>query len=427
MVRISEHAPSRARHRCADNQTRYASRKRVVEIAIAEVNTETSVLIFSMRQVARLVGYCSAYEFEDVISDVTGADRIEAKEQTGLDTSRRIYKYTRLLFGSKALGRIVTPAPHLRRLHRGYKLFFPVFNHPHELYALATLPEWRKHCEVAACFIAELWPHLLPDYLLELLEDFDHVFVGSVNVAEHVARVTGKPCTYIPSGVDVLNFAPHPMQPHRTIDVSSIGRRSSVTHCALLKMAQERGLFYFYDTVAASGVDLKQRTFQVHNPAEHRHLLGQLLRRTRYYIANRARANEPEYTVAGDEISARFYEGAAAGAVMIGDIPRCHQFDEQFDWPDAVIQAPFDAPDIGALIDSLDQDSARIERIRRNNIHFAALRHDWLYRVQDIFHNLKLPDTQRMDARAQRLRSIAATFAMPHNAVTAKLPVPRLA
>ena len=43
--------------------------------------------------------------------------------------------------------------------------------------------------------------------------------------------------------------------------------------------------------------------------------VSSLLRRSRYYIANRSRINEPEYTKGFDEISGRFYEGAAAGAV----------------------------------------------------------------------------------------------------------------
>jgi hypothetical protein len=360
---------------------------------------------------SRLVGYCSAYEFEDVLVDTTGADRVEAEGHHGLDASRRIYKYARMMLGSKLLGRSLTPVPQLPALARDYDLFFPVFNHPHELYALATLPHWRERSRVAACFIAELWPQELPDYLLELLADFDHVFVGSVHAAQHVAQVTGKPCTYIPCGVNVLNFAPYPVELPRVIDMCCVGRRSAITHRALLQLELERnGFFYYYDTVAASGAGLKQRTFQVQDAREHRHLLGQLLRRSRYYIANRARANEPELTKSGDEISARFYEGAAAGAVMIGEAPRCRQFEEQFDWQDALIEAPFDAPNIRELIETLDADPARIDRIRRANIHNAALRHDWLYRIRDIFSTLRLPPIPNAPAREHRLLSIANSW-----------------
>ena len=39
---------------------------------------------------------------------------------------------------------------------------------------------------------AELWLHQLPGYLLELLADFDHVFVGASHAVEEVARISGR-------------------------------------------------------------------------------------------------------------------------------------------------------------------------------------------------------------------------------------------
>ena len=139
----------------------------------------------------------------------------------------------------------------------------------------------------------------------------------------------------------------------------------------------------------------------------HRLLLASNLQRTRYYFANRARVNEPEYTRGRDEISGRFYEGAAAGTVMIGEAPRVDSFDQQFDWSDAVIHVPFDSPDIMRILSQLDADPARLARIRRNNITNAAMRHDWLYRVRTVFDTFQLPHTPAMFERQQRLQAIA--------------------
>ena len=108
-------------------------------------------------------------------------------------------------------------------------------------------------------------------------------------------------------------------------------------------MAEQRqDFYYYYDTVAASGADLKDRTFRVEDPHEHRGMLATTLKRSRYYIANRSYVNRPEFTAVRDEISARFYEGAAAGTVMIGEAPHTEEFKRQFDWPDAVIHMPFE-------------------------------------------------------------------------------------
>jgi glutamate-1-semialdehyde 2,1-aminomutase len=360
-----------------------------------------------MRRVADLVGYCMTYEFEDSISEVTGADRVDVTAESTLELSRRAYKLVRMASRSRTLARSLAPRPSIVRLDRDYELFFPTFNHTHELYALTTIPDWRARSRFAACYIDEVWPHLLPQYLLELLSRFDHVFLGTRHCVDDVARIVGRPCSYLPAAVDVLRFSPWPQPPHRSIDVCNIGRRSPVTHQAFLQMAHRREIYYYYDTLTAPGYD-KQRTFHVGDAREHRLLLAGLLQRSRYYIANRARANEPEHTGGREELSARFYEGAAAGTVMLGDAPNTAVFEEQFGWPDSVIHLPFDCDDVEARLAALDADPARLARISRQNAHQAALRHDWLYRLQRVFATFGLKPTGGMLEREQRLREIAA-------------------
>lgn len=181
-----------------------------------------------------------------------------------------------------------------------------------------------------------------------------------------------------------------------------------MTHAALLRLARERRIFYYYDTVRASGESGKQMTFRVNNASEHRLLLASLLQRSRYYLANRARVNEPEIIEGREEISSRFYEGVAAGAVLLGEAPQSDEFRRQFDWQDAVIRLPFDSPDTGEILEALDADPQRIERIRRENVHHAALRHDWVYRLHTVFDTLGLRPTEAMLAREERLRALAA-------------------
>jgi hypothetical protein len=396
-----------------------------------------SVLQLSMRRVHDLVAYCGSYEFEDVVAEVTGADRIELQDYEPIEAARRAYKLGRLTTGSRRLARLTTVvSPRLRapRLAREYDLFFPVFNDPFELFALAAVPGWRSRCRVAACFVCELWRHDLPEYLLELLSEFDHVFIGVQHPAADVARIVGKPCTYLPLAADVLRFAPSASSPPRTIDVCNIGRRSAVTHAALLQLARERRIFYYYDTVRASGSDRRQVTFRVNEVEEHRLLLASLLQRSRYYVANRARVNEPQ-SREREEISARFYEGIAAGAVLLGEAPRCAEFRRQFDWPDAVVPLPFDCRDAGAVVAGLESDPDRVARIRRENVRQAALRHDWLHRLEAVYEATGLASTDAMRARAGRLLAVAerrhtgpaALVASATIARRARLPVLRRA
>ncbi len=256
-----------------------------------------SVLQLSMRRIHDLVAFCLPYEFEDVVAEVTSADRVEPENYQTLEFARRLYKLGRLATRSRRLARGLVPRLGVPRLSRDYDLFFPVFNHAFELFSLLAVPDWRERCRVAACFISEIWTHEIPEYLLELLARFDHVFLGVRHPIEMVARIAGRPCTYLPLAVDVLRFAPYPNQPARAIDVCNIGRRSPVTHAALLRLARDRRIFYYYDTVRA---------------------------------------------------------------------------------------------------------------IRRDNVHQAALRHDWVHRLHTVFDTLGLRPTEAMLAREERLRSLAA-------------------
>ena len=366
-----------------------------------------NVLMFSQRRIARLVAYCLVYEFEDVVKDVTDAERIDVEDFQGVEFSRRAYKLFRKSTGSVQVARTLAPRPRDNRvLQRDYDLFFAAFSHVYELYSLATITNWRQRCAKTACFITEAWPNQLPDYLLEILGEFDHIFVGGRLAVEDIARLTGRPCSYLPLAADVVRFAPRSPDAPRPIDVCNIGRRSEITHKALLDLVEADGAFYYFDTVAASGSDLKDRTFRVDDPREHRYMLANILKRSRFYITNRGHINNPAITAEHDSISARFYEGAAAGTIMIGVPPRTPQFSEEFDWPDANIPMPFDSPDIGEFLAQITNDSDRMRSISARNICQAALKHDWLHRIQSVFDTLGVPATEKMQARAKLLNEI---------------------
>jgi hypothetical protein len=72
---------------------------------------QAKVLLLSERRIADLVAYCIAYEFEDTFAAVTGAQRIDATDLSGLEFSRRAYKLARLASGSPSLARRLAPYP----------------------------------------------------------------------------------------------------------------------------------------------------------------------------------------------------------------------------------------------------------------------------------------------------------------------------
>ena len=138
---------------------------------------------------------------------------------------------------------------------------------------------------------------------------------------------------------------------------------------------------------------------------EHRKQLAQILRRTRFFVANKAKVDWVVDTHGQEEVGFRFFEGAAAGTVMIGDPPRNKTFRELFDWPGAVLEFPFGSTHVAELIDSLSP--AEEARIRRDNVLSALRRHDWAHRWGVILDWLEMQEKPGLAARREALERLA--------------------
>jgi hypothetical protein len=107
------------------------------------------------------------------------------------------------------------------------------------------------------------------------------------------------------------------------------------------------------------------------------------------------------------EIGYRFFEGAGAGTIMIGERPVNKEFDQLFDWPDAVIDLPFGSDRIDQVICELDRQPERQEEIRRRNVRESLMRHDWAYRWQSVLQQAGLEPMSGFYERKEQLRKRA--------------------
>lgn len=365
------------------------------------------VLQLTHRGAATKVAHAILHEFEDVMGAVLPTTRVTVDNGPAIERSRRIYKLAHGSLRSRQLADRLAPAVGQQAPEGEYDLFIVSVANPWNLFQVRALRDWRSRCRYAVCYIFEAWvPSLPTDYLFELLEPFDHVFVGLHHAVDAIAERSGKPSSYLPLASDVLRFAPTSPDHSRGIDVCNIGRRSPVTHEALLRLVREHGLFYFYDTVLSQGSGI---SFNVSSSADHRLLYANVLKRSRYYIANRAKIDDP--SIAGiHEIPARYYEGIASGTVMLGEQPDCVPFREQFNWPNALVPMPHDCDDPLQVLRALESDPAAIDRARRNNVMHAAASHDWLRRVGRILEIAGIEPSAAMRRREERLQLVAQHF-----------------
>lgn len=355
------------------------------------------VLLLSQRRLNDQVANSCLYDFEDLVCALDQVDLVAPTRSAILPG--QLYKLARKCGLSRNLARAGALRHYEVAPTHDYELLLAVLDSYRQVASIQAIKGLRQRCHKAICFIAEIWPKDYRDHnaILELLDIFDHVFISVDLGADALARISGRPCSYLPPGVDALRFCPYPPLP-RSIDVCYIGRRSEITHGALLDFADSDGLFYYYDSA---------RGLRVADHAGHRRLVANLIKRSRYFIANYAKFDRPEQTGGEQQVGYRHFEGAAGGAVMLGQRPANAAFGRLFDWPDAVIDAPADAPAIADLIVELDADPDRLARIRTANVVNALRRHDWLYRYQQLLAAVGLEPTTQMGHRCNRLLSLA--------------------
>ncbi len=342
------------------------------------------------------------YEAEDVFMEADHVDLFPLEPGVGF---RFREKCQRRLLWKDVTRTLASVNPGLRpvRLRKEYDLFFCRFQTLRDVIYVNAMQGWKDRCRTSVCWLDELYSAevVLSRNYLHILKRFDHVFVGFKGSVDAISQVIGRRCHFLPYGVDAIRFSPYPNPPARVIDVYSLGRRLDSLHRTLLKFTAERNMFYVYETLQAGAENL------VSNHRQHRELLANQIKRSRYFLVAPGKVNLPQETRGQIEVPARFYEGAAAGTVMIGQAPDCEPFRQLFDWKDAVIAVDPNSSDVADVLTELAGQPERLCEASRRNTAEALLRHDWSYRWKQILAIAGLEPMPQLELREKRLKELA--------------------
>ena len=356
---------------------------------------ESRTLIFSQRKMSRILPFrCAHFEFEDIIAEIDSADFLSPR----FDPSTRHHSLVRQLAYHTPLK--LNPGVEQIPVERNYDLFFAICGDPTDLLRINSVADWRSKCRTAICLIDELWVKEMAAYrnFLQILEKFDLVILYYSQTVAPLRETIKTKCIFMPPGVDAIRFCPYPNPPERVVDIYSIGRRSASTHQAFLKMAAKEGYFYLHDSTSAD---------RVLDPFEHRELFANIAKRSRYFIVNPGLIDRPDVRGNQIEIGNRYFEAAASGGIMLGERPRNSEFEKYFDWPDAVIDLPYDSPDAEKTVKELDEQPERQFKLRQTNVQQSLLRHDWAYRWEEILGAVAVAPLPHLASRKCRLHRLA--------------------
>ncbi|MGJ5203837.1 glycosyltransferase family protein [Bradyrhizobium sp. HKCCYLR20261] len=315
-----------------------------------------------------------------------------------LDPSNRRASFaTRLGYHAPVL---LNPGIARIKAQQPYDVLFAICGFPQDLIMFDAIEDLRGASRMSVCLLDELWVKEIAKHrhFLKVLAKFDLVMPFQIGTVGPLSEEIGQACVHLPLAIDVMRFCPYPDPPKRVIDVYSMGRRSGVTHQALLAMARRTGQLYLHDTIGGSqAIDLD----------EHRTQVANLAKRSRYFLVNPGKFDEPQETGRQIEFGYRYFEGAAAGAIMLGERPDNELFPRLFDWPEPMIEVPHTSPHIDRVIEELDRDLHRQDLIRRTGMVQTLMRHDWVYRWETILQRLGLAPMPGLAARKARLAALA--------------------
>jgi hypothetical protein len=333
------------------------------------------------------------FTFEDLIAELDGAEVI-APEGIDYGFGARLYRRFPAL-AAPLLG----PPP---ALDSATQLVFVGMQGLGDVGSMLPVFHRGNPGGLMVAFIEELWKdkwRRCPGEI-EALKRCDLVFVGCAGSVEALSATIGRPCVHLPPSVDTLRFDPFPRGLERCIDVFGMGRRDEAQHNQLRVWAREQGRFYLYDTLDGIG-SLKDHW-------QHREHFIELVQRSRYFIVNPAKLDVSGHTGGQEEVGFRYYEGAAGGAVLIGDRSNSDIFERQFPHEDAVLSIQDQKTGLPGLIEELDAQPERLERIRCMNVANMLRHHDHAHRWATVLDALDLAPTEALSARLAELAERAA-------------------
>jgi hypothetical protein len=146
---------------------------------------------------------------------------------------------------------------------------------------------------------------------------------------------------------------------------------------------------------------------------QHRNLFASFAKRSKYFLVSPGKMNQPNETAGQPEVGYRYFEGAAAGTVMLGQAVDCELFRSAFPWPDAVIEIDTDGSDVLSVIAEMESTPERVRAMSQRNAAESLRHHDWIHRWLEIFRIAGLVPAPGMTARQRRLADLAQTISPP--------------
>jgi hypothetical protein len=224
-----------------------------------------------------------------------------------------------------------------------------------------------------SAFVVDAWKHLITKIgTLAVLQRLDPCFVAFREGRDELRRrfPRGR-FEWLPFGVDTDVF--DAASEERPVFAYWMGRRYEALHQAMVAYCAARNLTYRYTL----------RSGEFSDPAE----LGRLVGSARYFIVSPPDVADPQRTGGFSPFVMRYLEGLAAGARLLGVLPRSGEYERLLPI-DAILLVKPDGSDLAARLDA-DRDDAKGWEAVSSARMLVRDQHSWARRADQVFHRLR--------------------------------------
>jgi len=268
---------------------------------------------------------------------------------------------------------------------------------PPALRMFDAIPGWRRRFDHVAAYVVDLYPGAINRLSRAVCDKLDALFISYEQMLPIVRGRVSCPVHLILQAADVLGQgAPGGTRP---FDLSAYGRQPGGLVAKLAKRVNWQG----------SNTILLHSTFAFPFVADWRSdraLFWQMLRRTRISICYPFSSTHSHIYRGVDPLTARWFEGLAAGCVLAGKKPTSPEAQRLFALEDAVVTLPNDEDEAIEQLLELSRDLARCEATSRRNFRMAATTHDWRFRIVEILNHLGHPIPQMLKREVDDLEAM---------------------
>ncbi|MCS6814110.1 MAG: glycosyltransferase [Cyanobacteria bacterium] len=223
----------------------------------------------------------------------------------------------------------------------------------------------------------------------------DYVFVISTGFFDHSVTNLSFEIGVIPLGIDTCQV--HYNRGHRPIDIFGYGRFEPSVHRVLqahYNQSPQLERIYLHSTFSGG---------EVESVTEHLALHSRLLSHTKISLCFEA-SKSPRFQGASPLLF-RWLEGWLHGCVLVGKAPRDREVAPLMDWENSTLEIPDNLNDVVPFVEALLDNRHLLETTSYRNYHECCLRHDWAYRLRDMFNTVELPIPEPITDRIRQLQS----------------------